>query len=117
MVAKGIRDMHSKDVLHRDIKSYNIAVKRNGEIKLIDLGNSKLLSQQSYAKTQGVTTKLWRSPEMLSGTDSPYSNKVDIWALGIFIHELAKGKPPFFDLRNKIREFYEAIENTEVEPI
>ena len=45
-VATGLQKMHNKNILHRDIKSDNILVRPNGEIKLADLGFSVFLSEQ-----------------------------------------------------------------------
>ena len=46
MTALGLFKMHSKNVLHRDIKSDNILCSRNGDVKIADLGFSVFLSQQ-----------------------------------------------------------------------
>ena len=53
MAARGIADMHAKHILHRDIKSDNILCRKNGDIKIADLGLSVFLTeQQAYRKTR-----------------------------------------------------------------
>ena len=45
-VAKGLKAMHDKQILHRDIKSDNILVRDNGDVKVADMGFSVFLSEQ-----------------------------------------------------------------------
>ena len=62
--ALGLFRMHSKNVLHRDIKSDNILCDRHGGVKIADLGFSVFLSeQQAYRKTK-LGTPNWVSPEI-----------------------------------------------------
>ena len=92
--AQGIKDLHDRSVLHRDIKSDNILFNLDGVIKLADLGMSNFLTNtQKYRKTY-TGTKHWIAPEILEGTI--YSMEVDIWSFGCFVHELMTGKPPFY---------------------
>ena len=108
MVAKGLKDMHTMNILHRDIKSDNILCNRNGDIKVADLGLSVFLSeQQAYRKTRAGTIN-WMSPEIVKGTI--YSKEVDIWAFGSYIYELGTGKPPFGQIRNN-ESLFNAILN------
>ena len=97
--AMGLLKMHSKNVLHRDIKSDNILCDRNGEIKIADLGFSVFLSeQQAYRKTKRGTPN-WVSPEIAQGVQ--YSKEVDVWAYGCFAYELATGSPPFANIKKR----------------
>ena len=92
--ALGIKAMHDKFVLHRDIKSGNILCNPQGDIKVADLGLSVLLSEgESWRRTR-TGTKNWFSPEIVKG--EMYSKEVDVWAFGSFAHELGCGRPPFF---------------------
>jgi len=106
MVASGLRDMHNKNVLHRDIKSDNILCRADGDIKIADLGLSVFLTeQQSYRKTRAGTTN-WISPEIANGII--YSKEVDVWAFGAYMHELGTGQPPFNAIKNE-DSLFEAI--------
>lgn len=88
--------MHSKKVLHRDIKSENILIHKDGTIKISDLGLSCAFSEENneWRKTK-IGTHLFMAPEILYGRQ--YTRKVDIYSLGCFAYELATGNPPFVE--------------------
>ena len=93
---QGLIDLHSQNIIHRDIKSDNIRCKENGEIKLADFGYAVMLTQQQQSRASKVGTVCWMAPELIEAKeDKQYSNKVDIWSLGIFAIELAQGEPPY----------------------
>jgi aurora kinase len=93
--------VHKKHVIHRDIKPENILVGLHGEIKLSDFGSS-VHSPKTRRNTLCGTLD-YLSPEMIeSGTGTQnvhYSNKVDLWALGVLTYELLTGQAPFEDTR------------------
>jgi NIMA (never in mitosis gene a)-related kinase 1/4/5 len=92
-VTIALQHMHSQNVLHRDIKSMNIFLGKEGIVKLGDLGVAKVLSTQtSFAKTV-VGTPYYLSPELCSG--KAYNDRSDIWALGIVLYECCTGQHPF----------------------
>ncbi|KAK9829475.1 hypothetical protein WJX72_006083 [[Myrmecia] bisecta] len=95
----GLHHMHSKRVLHRDIKSLNIFLDgptTSGpatRVKIGDLGVSRFLSTKSnFAKTV-IGTPYYLSPELCE--EKPYNDKSDVWALGIVMYECCTGKHPF----------------------
>ena len=90
---KSLIDLHRQNIMHRDIKSDNILVKTNGEIKLADFSNAIYLTQQHKSQHDKVGAPCWMAPEMIEQRE--YNEKVDIWALGIFAIELAQGEPPY----------------------
>ena len=92
-VAKGLAKMHSRNVLHRDIKSDNIMTNMDGEVKLADLGFSVIQSKlEEYTKKKRRTPN-WVGPEIANGVK--YSKEVDVWEFGCFAYALATGDPPF----------------------
>ena len=114
-VAKGLADMHEKFVLHRDIKSDNILFRKDGTIKIADLGFSVVLTDKvAYRKTK-LGTMCWMSPEIAKGES--YGSEVDVWAFGCFAFELTYGEPPFYDLVNDSKAFLEAINTRNVDRI
>lgn len=98
MTAKALQAMHSRNVLHRDIKADNILWRANGDIKIADLGVSVFLTQKQMFRNTVKGTTHWLSPEIARGVY--YSKEVDVWAYGCFAFELATGEPPFVDLKN-----------------
>ena len=87
----GIYYLHSSNCIHRDLKCANIFLKKNGLIKIGDLGVSKYLKNTMAYTYTG--TPLYMAPEMLNNL--PYDFKVDIWSLGCIIYELCALEVPF----------------------
>ena len=84
-------------MIHRDIKTGNILLDREGRVKIADFGVSSQINH-TYDQNQTYTgTPCWMSPEVLKR--NKYNKKTDIWSLGITIIEMAEGDPPFSNLR------------------
>ena len=90
-ILRGLKALHDKKILHRDIKAANILIGSAGEAKIGDLNVSKVGIANS-ASTQ-VGTPYYTSPEIWRG--QRYDTKCDIWSLGCLIYEMAALKPPF----------------------
>ncbi|XP_054701750.1 serine/threonine-protein kinase Nek3 isoform X6 [Grus americana] len=88
----GVKHIHDKRVLHRDIKSKNVFLTQNGKVKLGDFGSARLLAHPvSYACTY-VGTPYYVPPEIWESM--PYNNKSDIWSLGCILYELCTLRHP-----------------------
>lgn len=87
-IAQGLQHIHSKNILHRDIKSENFLVGDNWQLKICDFGFSKAIEGDITRKrTHSICgTEEYMAPEMLMGLD--YNEKVDIFSYGIFLAEL-----------------------------
>ena len=90
-IALGIYYLHSKKIIHRDLKSLNIFLNSDNSIKLGDLGVAKVMSN-SFAETY-VGTPYYLSPEIVE--EKPYNEKSDVWSLGCLLYELITLKHPF----------------------
>lgn len=93
-----LEHIHEKGYIHRDIKSENILISKDGSIKLCDFGFSKKIN--SHQKTYSfVGTLDYLSPEIIS--KSGHNKMVDLWELGILTYELLVGIPPFHDKKGE----------------
>ncbi len=92
-ICLAIKHIHDRKILHRDIKSQNIFLTKNGMVKLGDFGIAKCLNfTMDKAKTI-VGTPYYLSPEIVH--NKPYSFKSDIWSLGVLLYEMCALKMPF----------------------
>ena len=91
-ITLGLASIHKMKILHRDLKSLNIFLNKNMDVKIGDLGVAKELNQDSFANTV-IGTPYYLSPEMCE--DKPYNEKSDVWALGCILYELCTFRHPF----------------------
>ena len=91
-ISIGLYYIHSKKILHRDIKTLNIFLTNNFDGKIGDLGVAKVLEDTNHAMTF-VGTPYYVSPEMCK--NRPYNEKSDIWALGCILYEMLTFRHPF----------------------
>jgi p21-activated kinase 1 len=93
---EGLHYLHSRGIVHRDIKSDNILVNMQGDIKIADFGYATQLNKQRKGTVSQVGTVCWMAPELIK-LKKKYNHKVDIWSLGIFAFEIAEGEPPYLN--------------------
>lgn len=91
-ICVGLEYIHKNKILHRDIKTLNIFMNKNEEIKIGDLGVAKMLTSNEFAQTM-VGTPFYLSPELCE--EKPYNEKSDIWAMGCLLYELCTFRHPF----------------------
>lgn len=92
-ICLGLQKLHSKNVLHRDLKSMNIFITADEKVKIGDLGVAKILNSSYDLAHTFIGTANYMSPELCD--HRPYNSKSDIWAIGCILYEMACFKPPF----------------------
>jgi serine/threonine-protein kinase len=103
-IASGLQHAHSHGVIHRDLKSLNVIVTREGDAKILDFGlaraddppefDRQTLETVSAKATIGLTGTIpYMAPEQFEGGSA--STRTDIWSLGIVLYEMSAGSRPF----------------------
>jgi NIMA (never in mitosis gene a)-related kinase len=84
-LCEGLLYLHSKKIIHRDIKSQNIFLKDNGKIRIGDFGLAKKIKNRNTIMTK-VGTDSYMAPEVIQG--ETYGKAADVWGIGCIIYEL-----------------------------
>jgi serine/threonine protein kinase len=93
-ICLGVQHLHQMGIVHRDLKTLNLLLSQDRTVvKVADLGVSRQMSQETMLLETFYGTPLYLSPEMIDGTQ--YTEKTDIWSLGVILYELAALRPPF----------------------
>ena len=92
-IIQGIRYIHSRGIVHRDIKLENILLDLNNIIKICDFGVGKLIKPNTILKDQ-CGTPIYMAPEILKGNG--YKGfPVDVWSAGVALYIMLSGTLPF----------------------
>jgi len=100
---EGLRYMHGLGYVHNDVKMGNILIGANGTIKLTDFGNCSLISDAQEGKVRRRGTLEYLAPEIF--IHKRWSDKRDIWSLGLTCFRLVTGNLPFKILDNDLPSF------------
>jgi len=98
---RGLKYIHSADVIHRDLKPSNLLVNSNCDLKICDFGLARGIEQQQSEEqggtmllTEYVVTRWYRAPEIMLACHE-YSKPIDMWSVGCIFAELIQRKPYF----------------------
>ncbi|KAI8982009.1 kinase-like domain-containing protein [Mycotypha africana] len=97
---KALHYLHSKGFIHRDIKCENLLLGWHGEIKLADFG---LATRATKRNCDRLGTSKWMAPEVIR--EQAYSEKIDMWSLGITIIEMMDRVPPHYLIKDEMELF------------
>ena len=96
-IIEGIKYIHSKNIVHRDIKLENILIDINNNIKICDFGIGKILDNKNKKLHDQCGTPMYMAPEILLSTkENGYDAfPVDLWSAGIALYIMLSGTLPF----------------------
>jgi serine/threonine protein kinase/Tfp pilus assembly protein PilF len=103
-IAQGLEAAHTRNVIHRDIKSSNVMIDRSGQVKVLDFGVARV-SWAGLTPDALVGTPQYMSPEQIS--DGDVDVRTDLWSLGIVFYEMLTGRLPYSGVTRE--ELFQAI--------
>lgn len=87
--------IHSKNIVHCDIKPQNVLITHNGNVKLTDFGIARMAGKHpDLPKDKAVGTVYYVSPEQAEG--KPLDHRSDLYSLGVMLYQMTTGRLPFF---------------------
>ncbi|MFQ6619918.1 hypothetical protein Gotur_001117, partial [Gossypium turneri] len=92
-ILRGLKYVHSANVLHRDLKPSNLLLNANCDLKIGDFGLARTTSETDFM-TEYVVTRWYRAPELLLNC-SEYTAAIDIWSVGCILGEMMTRQPLF----------------------
>ena len=94
-ILSGVQYLHKNSVIHRDLKTANILISNQGEVKITDFGLAKFCNPKlKKPYTTNVVTLWYRAPEILLGSTN-YNFSVDLWSIGCIFCEILNNESPF----------------------
>lgn len=92
-ILHGLKYLHDRSVVHRDVKCANILVDANGSVKLADFGLAKATKFNDVKSCKG--TAFWMAPEVVNQKNKGYGLAADIWSLGCTVLEMLTRRIPY----------------------
>uniref|UniRef100_A0A3P8SIU8 cyclin-dependent kinase n=1 Tax=Amphiprion percula TaxID=161767 RepID=A0A3P8SIU8_AMPPE len=100
---RGLCYIHSRRILHRDLKPHNLLISHLGELKLADFGLARSKSIPSQTFSSEVVTLWYRPPDVLLGS-TDYSTALDMWGAGCIFIEMLQGAPAFPGMSDELEQ-------------
>lgn len=113
-ICKALVYCHDRNIVHRDLKPENIMyanMKPDSPVKVVDFGLSTTAAHGAATMKTACGTPEYVAPEVIS--KKPYTNKCDMWSVGVIMYILLCGYPPFGEENSKV--LYRKIRNADIE--
>lgn len=96
-VARGLSQIHTAGIVHRDMKPENVLITPDHHVKIMDLGVARLMDEAVRLSQSGlfVGSLLYAAPEQLGKSTADLDGRVDLYSLGLVLYELSTGVQPF----------------------
>ncbi|EQC38537.1 TKL protein kinase [Saprolegnia diclina VS20] len=112
-ITKGVFDLHTNDIMHRNLKSSNVLLSSTGQhIKLSDVGIPPVLQYDRMSDALGAA--YWVAPEVLSGEEHTFAS--DIYSLGIVLAEIETLQRPYANVTKNVWEILDDVKRGEIRP-
>lgn len=95
---EGLAYLHSRNIMHRDLKGDNLLVDPNGTLKISDFGTAKNLLDPNNT-TAFAGTAYFMAPEVILSQAVGLAS--DVWSVGCCVIEMLTGRPPFSEVKNQ----------------
>eukprot|EP00043_Microstomoeca_roanoka_P011452 m.107863 g.107863 ORF g.107863 m.107863 type:complete len:383 (-) comp15200_c0_seq2:699-1847(-) len=110
---RGLKYIHSANVIHRDLKPSNLLLNTNCDLKICDFGLSRIADPRMNLQgilTEYVATRWYRAPEIMLNSRA-YTKAIDVWSVGCILAEMLGNKPlfPGNHYLNQLRRIFEII--------
>lgn len=121
-IMRGLKYLHSANIMHRDLKPRNLLVNSNCDLKICDFGLARVdlpnLQVRAANMTDYVATRWYRAPEILL-TSKVYTKAIDVWSVGCILGELLARMPimPGTNAQNQLDLIFNLIGTPTAEDI
>lgn len=108
-ILEGVRTLHQNGIIHRDLKPSNIMITEDGEVKILDFGLSKEVTDIEKTSSIGeiVGSPSYMSPEQIGMNEIDFRS--DIYQLGLILYKALSGELPFSDTSSTMEMIYKRI--------
>lgn len=95
-ILTGLDHLHRKGVIHRDVKPENILIDEDRQMRLLDLGVSRIERVDSHKSAAPIGTPSYMAPEVIAGNDA--DERADVYSAAVTIYEMLTGKFPYGEI-------------------
>ncbi|KAJ7202051.1 kinase-like domain-containing protein [Mycena pura] len=108
-ISQGLHYLHSRGVVHGDLRGDNILIDDDGHARLADFGLASYANSTAHSSMRSGCFR-WMAPELLSPGSHEFRRTSDVYAFGCVAHELFHGAPPFSDIQPDTRVMFDVLQ-------